>query len=216
MRVRFEGGTELVCTPGHRVYVVGQGWKHASEIALGDACLSADGKRVAFEGRDAIAEPVGVFNLEVEGKHTYFVGELKLAVHNDCWEVVGRGEENGMTGTYYQRVYYQRTWRTFWLRREVYGDISYGPRTFQPDIIYGIPSTNSLGTKELQYNYEHISNGFALSEDIGQKAVIVGGFFLPGPTDAIWGDVARNLGVRLVKKGEKYFLEKIIPPTSPM
>ncbi|MBQ4195772.1 MAG: hypothetical protein II622_06640, partial [Thermoguttaceae bacterium] len=43
VRVRFEGGTELVCTPGHRFYVAGQGWKHANELALGDACLSADG-----------------------------------------------------------------------------------------------------------------------------------------------------------------------------
>ncbi|MBP5621028.1 MAG: hypothetical protein J6X44_03330, partial [Thermoguttaceae bacterium] len=58
VRVRFEGGTELVCTPGHRFYVVGQGWKHACDLVLGNYCLNSDGERVAFEGREEITESV--------------------------------------------------------------------------------------------------------------------------------------------------------------
>ncbi|MBP5621312.1 MAG: hypothetical protein J6X44_04785, partial [Thermoguttaceae bacterium] len=85
VRVRFEGGTELVCTPGHRFYVIGQGWKHACDLIAGDYCLSSEGKSVAFEERGKVEKSVNVYNLEVEGKHTYNVGTtIGMLVHNEC------------------------------------------------------------------------------------------------------------------------------------
>ena len=38
---------------------------------------------------EKLAEPITVFNLEVEDFHTYFVGEYGVLVHN--YEVAGKG-----------------------------------------------------------------------------------------------------------------------------
>ncbi len=77
---------EIVCTPGHRFYVVGKGWIHAQDLQPGDLALSAAGEKIAFVSRENLAEKRRVYNFEVEGKHTYFVrrGQYFVLAHNDC------------------------------------------------------------------------------------------------------------------------------------
>ena len=77
---------EFVCTPNHRFYVIGKGWVCANDLQLGDFCLSAKGKRVAFVSRETLDEKQRVYNFEVEEKHTYFVGDYNSStlVHNEC------------------------------------------------------------------------------------------------------------------------------------
>ena len=65
---------EIVCTPGHRFYVVGKGWVCAQDLQPGDLALSAAGEKIAFVSRENLAEKRRVYNFEVEGKHTYFIG----------------------------------------------------------------------------------------------------------------------------------------------
>ncbi|MBR0225004.1 MAG: hypothetical protein IJL92_02970, partial [Thermoguttaceae bacterium] len=91
VRLRFEG-QELVCTPEHPFYVLGKGWVRAEELVEGDLCLNAAGERVAFVSREEIAEKLHVYNIEVEGAHTYFVGDDDgVLAHNKCDNCHGVG-----------------------------------------------------------------------------------------------------------------------------
>ncbi len=79
------GEQELVCTPERPFYVVGKGWVRADALVEDDLCLNANGERVAFVSREALAEARRVYNIEVEGTHTYFVGEGdEVLAHNAC------------------------------------------------------------------------------------------------------------------------------------
>ena len=86
VRLVFDCQT-VVCTPEHPFFVPGKGWKTASELERGDQCVSADGGKILFERREEIAEPQRVYNFEVGGKHTYYVGTTltdSVLVHNVC------------------------------------------------------------------------------------------------------------------------------------
>ena len=86
VRLVFDRQT-VVCTPEHPFFVPGKGWKTASELESGDQCVSADGGKILFERREEIAEPQRVYNFEVGGKHTYYVGSSltdSVLVHNVC------------------------------------------------------------------------------------------------------------------------------------
>ena len=80
-----DGGSEtLVTTPGHPFWVDGQGWVTAAELRVGEVLMTAEqglatlSAALSREGRRT------VYNLEVEGWHTYFVGEAGAWVHNAC------------------------------------------------------------------------------------------------------------------------------------
>lgn len=69
-------------TPEHPFWVDGHGWKAVKDLQVGDLLLTHDGKRlpvtdVAFSGYTS-----DVYNLEVEGFNTYFVGHEGIWVHN--------------------------------------------------------------------------------------------------------------------------------------
>ena len=91
---------EIVCTPGHRFYVVGKGWVRAQDLQPGDLALSATGEKIAFVSRENLAEKRRVYNFEVEGKHTYFVldNRSSFLVHNECPICHGTGIRTVVTG----------------------------------------------------------------------------------------------------------------------
>jgi Pretoxin HINT domain len=70
-------------TPEHPFYVRGAGWTPAAELVAGQTVDTAhgEGSRVLDVSRRR-SEPTEVFNLSVEGSHTYFVGPEALLVHN--------------------------------------------------------------------------------------------------------------------------------------
>ncbi len=71
-------------TPGHPFYVVGYGFKYASELKIGDKLRSVSGD--IYEVIDTEVEhfgiPIKVYNFEVEDWHTYAVSEVGIFVHN--------------------------------------------------------------------------------------------------------------------------------------
>ena len=81
------GQTELiVATPDHPFWVRDRGWQAAQDIELGAEVSTASGSWLRLtSGTWGINQQV-VYNFEVEGWHTYFVGELEAWVHNtnDC------------------------------------------------------------------------------------------------------------------------------------
>ena len=80
------GKEEIKTTQNHPFYVEGQGWKAAGELVAGDVLRTESGCRESVRGVsiERLEEPVRVWNLEIERQHTYFVGENKILVHNNC------------------------------------------------------------------------------------------------------------------------------------
>ena len=96
VHVYTDDGEEIKTTMFHPFYVKnvaddkdvsynGGEWKAASNLSAGDELLTEDGKVVYVkEVRiERLEESIKVYNLEVEGLHTYYVGEGVL-VHNMC------------------------------------------------------------------------------------------------------------------------------------
>ncbi|WP_435006091.1 polymorphic toxin-type HINT domain-containing protein [Tundrisphaera lichenicola] len=80
LRVELESET-IVATPIHRFWRAGQGWTMARDLLPGDLIRSVGGvAEVVKVGRDQI-QPV--FNLEVEGGHSFFVGTTRALVHDN-------------------------------------------------------------------------------------------------------------------------------------
>jgi len=67
-----------------------RGWTPAGELLPGDEVFTSRGGRARIGGGTWIAGEQLVYNFEVEGAHTYFVGETGAWVHNSCFGS-GRG-----------------------------------------------------------------------------------------------------------------------------
>ena len=97
----------LTCTPEHPLYVQGQGWVEAGSVGIGTSIVSRAGPALQVTGltweknkAEELAAGTGssfggytVYNLTVEGDHTFFVGAAGGGtwVHNDdCVTTVGR------------------------------------------------------------------------------------------------------------------------------
>ncbi|HEY3357204.1 MAG TPA: polymorphic toxin-type HINT domain-containing protein, partial [Polyangia bacterium] len=76
---------ELRVTPDHPFWVGGQGWIAARELDLGHELLGSRGSAaLRVTGQTWLQDRATVYNLEVSGQHTYFVGESGAWVHNMC------------------------------------------------------------------------------------------------------------------------------------
>ena len=93
LHVSTADGETIDTTTNHPFYVDGRGWVAAGDLEIGDTFVTADGDEVEVTDVEIekLAEPITVYNLEVEDYHTYFVGEYGVLVHN---YVV---KENGVT-----------------------------------------------------------------------------------------------------------------------
>ena len=74
----------LEVTAPHPFQVEGRGWVAAGELEVGDRIVSAGGGTLGVVGAEATGRSTTVYNFEVEGFHTYFVGRGAAWVHNDC------------------------------------------------------------------------------------------------------------------------------------
>jgi hypothetical protein len=77
------GKTErLWVTPDHPFWVDRVGWLPARELS--SSLLGTATGRAMATASTSEAEPVTVYNLEVEGQHTFYVGRAHALVHNTC------------------------------------------------------------------------------------------------------------------------------------
>ena len=80
--------TTLNTTDEHPFFVVNRGWTRADQLQIGDTLLQPDGSFVTLTASqiEARSQGVTVYNLEVEGGHTYFVDDATSGaavwVHN--------------------------------------------------------------------------------------------------------------------------------------
>jgi len=73
---------ELYSTHGHPFRSVSRGWVRADQLVPGELLRdSADGV-IQVLGVEPLEERASVYNFEVAGTHSYFVGELEVWVHN--------------------------------------------------------------------------------------------------------------------------------------
>jgi Pretoxin HINT domain len=81
--IELDFGKETISsTPQHRFYT-GE-WIAAQELRVGNALLNRQGQHIELKRiQRKKSASQSVFNLGVEGIPNYFVGELKLLVHND-------------------------------------------------------------------------------------------------------------------------------------
>jgi intein/homing endonuclease len=80
-------GEKIVTTDNHPFFVQGRGFIEAGKLLVGDKLISVNGEDLIIEKFfiEKAAEPVDVYNFQVEDYHTYFVGGNKVWVHNvDC------------------------------------------------------------------------------------------------------------------------------------
>lgn len=87
-------------TPGHPFWVEGRGWTLAGDLDIGDRIETADEPSVEVVGAASLAATQTVYNLEVRGYHTYFVGDDGAWVHNicDCGRMRGSAVEDPVSG----------------------------------------------------------------------------------------------------------------------
>ena len=109
--VDAQGNTETItCTTEHPFWVPGQGWTAAGDLTPGTELTSPDGSMVTVVSNtvQVLAQPVNVYNFEVEGDHTYFVdqGGEPVWVHNWCDEEVVAAARNFAEGECEKAAYY--------------------------------------------------------------------------------------------------------------
>ncbi|HWE35178.1 MAG TPA: polymorphic toxin-type HINT domain-containing protein [Isosphaeraceae bacterium] len=69
------GGRVIRTTAEHPFWVRDKGWTDAQQLVPGVELLSADGRWVELEALEGPHAAAAVYNVEVEGYHTYFVGD---------------------------------------------------------------------------------------------------------------------------------------------
>ncbi len=77
-------GERLICTCEHPFWVVERGWVRARSLSIGDRLPAKDGTTVQVQevSIHTLAQRVSVYNIHVEGYHTYCVGSAGVLVHN--------------------------------------------------------------------------------------------------------------------------------------
>jgi RHS repeat-associated protein len=79
-------GETITCTNEHPFYSPVKGWIAACQLRAGDVLVMLNGEYVVVEQvqHELLESPVAVYNFEVEGFHTYYVGDTEVLVHNKC------------------------------------------------------------------------------------------------------------------------------------
>lgn len=76
------GEVTVTCSPEHPFWVPGEGWLEAGKLQPGTLLLTKEGATVSIGSIERREGCFTVYNVEVQGLHTYFVSELKILVHN--------------------------------------------------------------------------------------------------------------------------------------
>ncbi|UKI13215.1 MAG: HINT domain-containing protein [Oscillospiraceae bacterium] len=88
-------GERITCTPEHPFYSPVKGWTSAIDLRAGDILVMLNGEYVVVEQvqHELLEGSETTYNFEVEGFHTYHVGEQSLLVHNLCKQELVAGDK---------------------------------------------------------------------------------------------------------------------------
>ncbi len=86
LAIRWQSGgfgyDVIEATPLHPFFVEGRGWVDAEDLEPGDRVHAVDGRWLTVDGVEPVFQTRPVYNLEVEGLHTFFAGADGALVHN--------------------------------------------------------------------------------------------------------------------------------------
>lgn len=77
-------GEQLQTTEGHPFYTQERGWLEAQDLWVGAHVRKADGSFGVVEAVKVVQHQQEMYNLSVEGAHSFFVGQEQWLVHNMC------------------------------------------------------------------------------------------------------------------------------------
>ncbi|WP_394845130.1 hypothetical protein LZC95_49765 [Pendulispora brunnea] len=156
LRLTFEETSETVeLTPGHRLYVRGQGWVRAADLAPG-ARLRSDAGDVTVRLVDAAPGNRPVFNLEVGREHAYRVLDSRIWSHNNDCPGINPSDLPSRSGAFNQAK----------------KDLGL-PRAQQPDAVKRIPMTDRDGNRILNASKQPImTREYTYTRPDGSKVVI--------------------------------------------
>lgn len=81
--VNIDGLEDVIrATPEHRFWTLDRGWTEAGALAEREPLLDVQGRELALVSVKRLDFSATVYNFEVEGLHTYFVGAAAVWVHN--------------------------------------------------------------------------------------------------------------------------------------
>lgn len=78
----FVSGHKIETTAEHPFWVEGKGWTKVKDLREQDQLLTSEGKQLPIQKIIVKKKHTTVYNIEVEGYHTYFVSDLGVFVHN--------------------------------------------------------------------------------------------------------------------------------------
>lgn len=79
----YEDSTQIQTTWNHPFYIIGKGWTEVKDIKVGDYSKTVTGKlKITNIEIKQLDKPIKVYNMEVEGHHTYYVSDAGILVHN--------------------------------------------------------------------------------------------------------------------------------------
>ena len=88
-RLYFDSDTSIGATSVHPFAVDGKGWITVEDLEIGDKIVThAAGIALTLIAIEPLPGSHDVYNLEVEGEHTYFVGADGAWVHNKALETI--------------------------------------------------------------------------------------------------------------------------------
>lgn len=82
--ITFSNGDAIVTTEEHPFYAENLGFLPAKSLGIGTSIVTRAGPCLTVRSNETASVPTEVYNLEVEGFHTYFVGSGEVWVHNAC------------------------------------------------------------------------------------------------------------------------------------
>ncbi|MCQ4087548.1 polymorphic toxin-type HINT domain-containing protein [Saccharibacillus sp. JS10] len=91
------GDQIIESTYNHPFWVVGKGWVFVKDLKTGDLLEQSDGKTLEVGNIEVQQRQTTVYNMTVEGFHTYFVSGLGIWVHNDECGVLKTQKQRGPT-----------------------------------------------------------------------------------------------------------------------
>jgi len=186
LRIRKDDGSteELGVTANHPFYVNGRGWVSADLLENGDGLATTTGSVIGGEVQ-ALAlstQTQDVYNFEVEGLHTYFVGHAHLLVHNDCQPPTQDGWSRAWTTNDVKALQAAQASNDAWAKRHF--DPNPGPSMSSPG--YNpepdrTRATTALYQAQANVNYSMAQVLYSPTGDPNAKAALARSL-LSGPT----------------------------------
>jgi RHS repeat-associated protein len=91
VNVTLADGESLQATAHHPFWdATSDSFEYATDLHVGDQLQDADGTTIAVTGLQRFTAYEHVYNLTVQGIHTFYVGTDPVLVHNSCWSTARR------------------------------------------------------------------------------------------------------------------------------